>query len=1592
MSIDAQLEAVGVLDCARIRQSLSLPDTSPDAWMQLVRMSLSPFGDVLVAATKRRFIVLRPQPSHSGATAEPPSSSSSSSSPANAGAGAGAGAGAHAGAMRFAVVASGSECAGLDDFITAVLVLPMSVPLASSHSGHTQQHYGADQRVRDTVVVVGYSSGYVRFFTDRGELVMSQLLHSAPVVQIKLRTTYRRREMNDDLTVLFPGTAVSIDGFSLLQSLLACIGQLSAGANSAAAQVASTLPAGSAAIAYKKWNFNQQEETCDLVSCALEAPNAYDHLMSMSVGAMHPVHRYITVGKLPMIGLYSTTEGQRPFFSAVALASSVASTLTSAVFSFAKNWWGGGSTQQQQQQQHHQQQQQQQQPPVIEQGSLLPLRSSISDPRRRIASIQLDPSGTLAVTTDGFGRVMLLDVADATIVRMWKGYRDAQCGWIEVDEFIADEELVHGQQQRAACRASFLCIYAPRRGLLEVWAMRYGPRVKAFNVGPHGTLLSAGYQTLGAPLGVSVSSDEAAGSGGAAPSAASALDRLLVRQQQDGGVLASMASSPSLVACSSRSVFVAADGTVFDIVVPFHCAADGQDTRRRDQQILRQLMRQVSLAESSNPAASLQQVADVNDEYIAADGSVFCPLPAEAAILDLIKSLHGAESLQEALTFLVQPFLRVSFLVAATELVLSMITTLFHRQDETHGSPASGKLAGGQPGAQPPSPSGGSVSFSPEQFAVVSQQVLSRLSLLRSYQVLVQLAGAVPANTTRSAPDKQHLLEAIAVLELSPAHAEHFVDMLAFAVAVEHEQHGSVTDVAIPDLLAPSEYLACFKTLPPTTGVQTGSADLLAAVQPDLSDTLRLRLATTLFHHLLLGQWSASNLRAVLGAVPVAPIELLALFLAFVLHCVPRVERIARHPTVERLHTVVGALLATASSSAASTAATSHAKSNPLLSQSQLWWRGLFNTLERSPNLANALIIAHIARSLIQDISGVASDVPSSPLSAPANGQTTSPPELTLHAWSQLCARLEDAVLLRAGVSPAVVQAFCGASALSVFYLRDNGSVVELLALQCVALGLDVDELVDLFQRGHVATGAAAASSASSTAEPSASAVQLTLRPEDGLARSLLRRMLEHFGASILPAELLAHIGWMLVQQWTREGQDQIDRLERALQCFTAITSPRVVALQASFSQSTHAAAQQQCCKLASSMLQLVWDASLSKVFGALVALMDKVGKCPKERLLQKALDMSSNSTICFVRCCRTVSLLLIERLADEGIKPSAAVVQVTGQFQMDYHTGAVSLSPLAASATNQKSATTDLGKPPAAAAVSPAVGPMTVSGMLPTLGATRLRPEWQLTKADRTCIVARALNLGSTVARSPAGMNLLAMHILLLDSALCVLEADMRMVSPLRLLTEESRRALLRALSAKLATADDLAVFSLQSVTAVDRSRDADVFQSRQVFIAQALKRAARPDLVSLVMTLPSRFGMDPDEFQRQRVCDMYRQGLDGSGEEAARQVVHKAKLGTALLGIAASRTVRFLTMGTPAQNMARVSCFPHEVHSWVCSVNDADSREGTDDGLDAVLADDSALPKLRALVSLCVSLLPAGSADSQMSRRLLSALESLR
>ncbi|CAG8554574.1 3673_t:CDS:10, partial [Racocetra persica] len=356
-------------------------------------------------------------------------------------------------------------------------------------------------------------------------LQISQLLDISPILEIKLRTaniptfslpvsvpsssqkTSHQSfiEIDEEITILFEGgKVVSIDGKSLWTVLRICVNSGNIGIPDTP-----TTTGGSTSFAYKKWHFEGQEAVLDVVSCGPSISRILDQSLSTSAStALFPFQataRYIAVGSNPMLSYYATTDSSRPFYLAVSIASMVASKVTNAVFSLAKTLLtatgtiqtagsDGGS-------------------PManIAPATSIPLVLSLKDTNRKITKIMMSPAAAdgkyqLAALTDSLGRVTLVDVEECEIIAMFKGIRNAQCGWVEaMDENEPEDDCTSPNPKHKKRSASkritlFLVIYSPIRGVVEIHHMRHGTRIGNFSIGQGWNLIT----TASAPLGTSM--------------------------------------------------------------------------------------------------------------------------------------------------------------------------------------------------------------------------------------------------------------------------------------------------------------------------------------------------------------------------------------------------------------------------------------------------------------------------------------------------------------------------------------------------------------------------------------------------------------------------------------------------------------------------------------------------------------------------------------------------------------------------------------------------------------------------------------------------------------------------------------------------------------------------------------------------------------------------------------------------------------------------------------------------------------------------------------------------------------------------------
>lgn len=127
-------------------------------------------------------------------------------------------------------------------------------------------------------------------------------------------------------------------------------------------------------------------------------------------------------------------------------------------------------------------------------------RFGLSDITREGYSIVSSPNKMLSVILDAMGRVILVDNRCGIAIRMWKGYRDAQCGWIEVEEEKHPgmrKEFNKFKQTSQLRSALFLVIYAPKKGVIDIWSTQQGPKITTFTASKHGRLLYINYGLFG---------------------------------------------------------------------------------------------------------------------------------------------------------------------------------------------------------------------------------------------------------------------------------------------------------------------------------------------------------------------------------------------------------------------------------------------------------------------------------------------------------------------------------------------------------------------------------------------------------------------------------------------------------------------------------------------------------------------------------------------------------------------------------------------------------------------------------------------------------------------------------------------------------------------------------------------------------------------------------------------------------------------------------------------------------------------------------------------------------------------------------------
>ncbi|KAG5866224.1 hypothetical protein JTB14_033440 [Gonioctena quinquepunctata] len=470
-----------------------------DSWLQQCKVSPSPTGDLIVLANERKIVVLT-----SKWYSEPSLS-------------------------YFHITYSGSIHEY--DKVKALVCLPIVGVNGSTHIGPDW-----------TCILVGFDSGHVRCYTENCELLFEEQFHAENITTIRCQSQHNPRPdispdlHQEEIHVQYQSTLCVLSGPQLVSILRKCRSELENG---------STLNHPQNNIIPKKWGFLDQSVIHDSAVVGLSLSSAFDHLATASTcGGFETKYRsmpphntlVLAAGSKPFLGYHYALEGgAQPVLSDVAKA--VASKLKSAL----PSWLTGTKSQSEKQISLAMQ------PPEP-----MGCRFGLCDLQRTATDIVLSPDRKLAAVCDTIGRVLLVDSFQGIALKIFKGYRDAQCSFIQVPE---ERKTKNKSGNRVGL---FLIIYSPKKGTLEIFSVQLGTRIATFTAAKHSRLI---YITH--------------------------------------GLMGFTTTSKSRYICQYTTIFIDNDGQVKEISIPFHFAlAEKNNKRARDLHLYKKLRHLVKSGET----------------------------------------------------------------------------------------------------------------------------------------------------------------------------------------------------------------------------------------------------------------------------------------------------------------------------------------------------------------------------------------------------------------------------------------------------------------------------------------------------------------------------------------------------------------------------------------------------------------------------------------------------------------------------------------------------------------------------------------------------------------------------------------------------------------------------------------------------------------------------------------------------------------------------------------------------------------------------------------------------------------------------------
>ncbi|GAB4846575.1 hypothetical protein Ancab_025582 [Ancistrocladus abbreviatus] len=331
------------------------------------------------------------------------------------------------------------------------------------------------------VLAVGTSSGYLMIYSLDGDLIHKQMVYFGQIVKLRVRGTRRdlvQEISGEEVSVVMPGVIARFVGSDIQSMLQRWFQETQAHFWDQKQKRKGSDDNGKSfeRLPYQIWNVNKYGTCADVAIIGVMPPPLLEFESSQ---------RYycaVTINNDAVISAFRLSEDKNRSLVGAILSKVVPATF-STIASVSKLIWRSDPTSPKKSEPK---------PQPFARASPL---TCLKDPPRKGEKLTLSPSGTLAAVTDSLGRILLLDTQALVVVRLWKGYRDASCLFMEMlvsKDSEASTSTYHERGKSDYCLC--LAIHAPRKGIVEVWQMRTGPRLLAIRCANGSKILQPTYR------------------------------------------------------------------------------------------------------------------------------------------------------------------------------------------------------------------------------------------------------------------------------------------------------------------------------------------------------------------------------------------------------------------------------------------------------------------------------------------------------------------------------------------------------------------------------------------------------------------------------------------------------------------------------------------------------------------------------------------------------------------------------------------------------------------------------------------------------------------------------------------------------------------------------------------------------------------------------------------------------------------------------------------------------------------------------------------------------------------------------------------